>query len=774
MFKKTLAAALSVVFAFSVCPEALADFGYFTEIKTYGGEFTDVPQDAWYCSYVSKCYELGLMNGSSKASFVPEGNLTLAEAITIADRLYSIYGTGAEFDTSKYIGEYWYSPYLDYAFENGIITSAIPDYNVPATRSQVAVIFSKALPEEAFAEICTVPDGAVPDVSMYTSYAPAVYRLYRAGIITGSDKTGTFHPSDYITRAEIATICVRMALPSSRSVKDFSASSGSQMPSQGTVTTPASSELSAEEIYAKCSPGVFYIEVYDRAGYATGSGSGFFISPDGMAVTNYHVIDGAYTAKITLPASGEVYDVAGVYDYDENEDWAVLRIGGSGFSPLTVSEREVVGGAAIYAIGSPRGLQNTISSGIISSPSRLLGDVPHIQFSAPISPGSSGGALINAYGEVIGITASTRKDSQNLNFALPIRLISRASFSSVVTPLASLTERDPGYTAGNGELYDVLSGFVVSSYTNKGDGWYEVSSSTEYNGATYVTGLIYWENTGLLSLECVVYEKTLDVYMYLDLSPSGSTHYYDVYIYDKGMTDPLCTASGKVEASGFTFGTPVIPEAFSLNDLDLQQSVSALTSSMLTISLISFDSLLGVIDSGVEAFGFTGFDSEAVNVPSSAYDRVAQYLISNCNYVDTDGEYLYSGGTALFGSEYRFIFGYDPTEDALTVSVTQPFDGFDAMLLCRLTRTGDDLIFGYLLDGGPGSEISAFGSLSAYGYTFGAPLPFDRLTSFPTAGDSYTFATHAGNLLSVALTLFDRFITGCGCRVADFGFTSFA
>ena len=194
-------------------------------------------------------------------------------------------------------------------------------------------------------------------------------------------------------------------------------------------------EITAEEIYAACSPAVFYIEVYDKEGYCTKTGSGFFIDSDGTAVTNYHVISGAASAAITLSDSGRVCEVLGVYDWSEEEDWAVLKIEGSGFPYLTIgSAATVIGGAAVCAIGSPLGLQNTISQGIISNPNRVDTGMSYIQTSAAISAGSSGGALLNKYGEVIGITAASYDDGQNLNLAIPMSYLA-ARRMDTLTPL---------------------------------------------------------------------------------------------------------------------------------------------------------------------------------------------------------------------------------------------------------------------------------------------------------------------------------------------------
>jgi S1-C subfamily serine protease len=168
---------------------------------------------------------------------------------------------------------------------------------------------------------------------------------------------------------------------------------------------------------------VFCIEVYNEQGQAFALGSGFFITGDGLAVSNYHVIEGASALKI-YTTDGKTYWVSSVALQSMAKDIAVLRIKGTGFSFLPIADSaKISGGQAIYTIGSPLGLTNTISDGIISNPSRSINGSPFIQISAPISPGSSGGALINEYGQVIGITSAGFNDGQNLNLAIPINQI---------------------------------------------------------------------------------------------------------------------------------------------------------------------------------------------------------------------------------------------------------------------------------------------------------------------------------------------------------------
>ena len=185
-------------------------------------------------------------------------------------------------------------------------------------------------------------------------------------------------------------------------------------------------ELNAEQISTKCASSVFFIQVYGRDGYPLRTGSGFFINSNGMAVTNYHVITGAYSATITL-ADGTKKDVEGLYDGSEGDDTAIIKIEGSGYKPLPLGDSEAVAaGQKVFAIGSPLGLDNTISEGIISNTNRKMDNTEYIQITAPISPGSSGGALLDAFGNVIGITSAYISDStaQSLNLARRISLLS--------------------------------------------------------------------------------------------------------------------------------------------------------------------------------------------------------------------------------------------------------------------------------------------------------------------------------------------------------------
>lgn len=221
---KRIAAALMALCLTWVCLATTAfaapraGFDNFRTINTYEMDsFADV--SGWFAEDVSLVYRLGLMEGSTdengERSFRPGGQITLAEAVTLACRIRSTYlSDGARFEQRSV----WYQSYVDYAVKAGILSSAeeYESYTGAATRAQCAALLAKALPEEAYQEINTVEIGAIPDVSMEENYSFSVYKLYRAGILTGGDGAGTFKPDETISRGEVAAVTARIVAPEKR------------------------------------------------------------------------------------------------------------------------------------------------------------------------------------------------------------------------------------------------------------------------------------------------------------------------------------------------------------------------------------------------------------------------------------------------------------------------------------------------------------------------------------------------------------------------------
>lgn len=178
-------------------------------------------------------------------------------------------------------------------------------------------------------------------------------------------------------------------------------------------------ELAPRDIAARARPAVVLVTAL-AGGQAIGQGSGFFVSADGRLVTNRHVVEGADQLRVEL-SSGEVYDRVFFVSADERRDLVILRIPVASSMPLSMTDEwGVQVGDPIYVIGNPMGLEGTFTDGLVSA-RRTVDGVALIQISAPISPGSSGGPVLNAAGEVVGIATSTVRDGQNLNMAVPAR-----------------------------------------------------------------------------------------------------------------------------------------------------------------------------------------------------------------------------------------------------------------------------------------------------------------------------------------------------------------
>ena len=200
------------------------------------------------------------------------------------------------------------------------------------------------------------------------------------------------------------------------------------------------------------------ILAYGRDNKVIGQGSGFFINSTGLLATNAHVIKGAATITAQLP-SGAFYSYREIKSIDTDADIAILQFDAR--ETPTVSgmgnSDELSVGQAVYAMGTPIDQESTVSGGNISNPNQDLHGRKFIQFTAPISPGSSGGGLFTDDGEVIGITAASLNipsgsqtgQAQNINFAVPINDV-----KTVVAGSQNLPQGSAAYFYAQGLLAD--------------------------------------------------------------------------------------------------------------------------------------------------------------------------------------------------------------------------------------------------------------------------------------------------------------------------------
>ena len=179
--------------------------------------------------------------------------------------------------------------------------------------------------------------------------------------------------------------------------------------------------LITPEIVEKVSKSVVLLKGTSDSG--TVLGSGFLLSSDGKIATNLHVIREMRTGGVQLQ-SGEVFDTFSILAFDERKDLAIVQIAGFDLPAIDVgNSNEVKTGEPVIAIGSPRGLQGTVTAGIVSSVREDPTGFKVIQTDAAANPGNSGGPLVNGRGQVIGVVTSKLRASEGLNFAMPINYV---------------------------------------------------------------------------------------------------------------------------------------------------------------------------------------------------------------------------------------------------------------------------------------------------------------------------------------------------------------
>ncbi|MFP5471855.1 MAG: S1C family serine protease [Bacteroidia bacterium] len=183
-----------------------------------------------------------------------------------------------------------------------------------------------------------------------------------------------------------------------------------------------SSQESLETLVKKTKPSVFLITTYDNQNKPLAFGTGFFIDSKGTAITNYHVLEGAYKAEIKT-IGGFKYEISNILSESEKMDIIKFSINnptGKQFPFLPISQTKPKEAESVFVIGNPKGLEYSVSNGIVSSV-RVDSDYGQIiQTTTPISSGNSGSPLINMKGEVIGVVSFSLMEGQNLNFAISV------------------------------------------------------------------------------------------------------------------------------------------------------------------------------------------------------------------------------------------------------------------------------------------------------------------------------------------------------------------
>ncbi len=325
---------------------------------------------------------------------------------------------------------------------------------------------------------------------------------------------------------------------------------------------------SATEIYDLYENSVGEVLTYDKSGNEYAIGTCFVYSANGKLITNYHVIEGAYSAKVTL--GGKEYTVNKVLAYDQAIDIAVIQISASDLPVSTLCDSTHKVGETVYAFGSSRGLTSTLSEGIITHSNREIDNVSYTQHDAAISGGNSGGPLINKYGEVIGINTWTVRDSQNLNFAINVSELDNLVYGTPMT-MAQFYEKECN-------PFEDMKNFIIEngSYDYEDDYYYVLLDTSYLDDGTKLQRLAYYyPDDNEITLDMVIDSGDYWAYITIDSSLNGVYHwnYFDDY----------SEMEGTLYASTFTSDTLLSYSYTDITSSTAKTDTRELASAMLSI-----------------------------------------------------------------------------------------------------------------------------------------------------------------------------------------------
>jgi tetratricopeptide (TPR) repeat protein len=303
-------------------------------------------------------------------------------------------------------------------------------------------------------------------------------------------------------------------------------------------SAPEPSQLapwSLKELVEPIQKSVVTVVNYDVNGEVSSIGSGFFISKSGELLTNFHVMDGAYNAEIKTH-DGSQYPIETVLARSQLIDLIKVRVDipDNQVMPVVLSREATAVADSIFVVGSPMGLEQTVSEGIISAVREMPTGAKILQLTAPISRGSSGGPVLNRDGEVIGVVTFQAARGQNLNFAISIDALDMLSEEGSQLSIAEWTirnsEQGPALAAAlcsqgsrlsiQGEYEEALTYFKKAAETNPEDPdtWYGLGScyvgleQPEDAIAAYNRPILQDPDNALAHFVLAMYYKTIGQY----------------------------------------------------------------------------------------------------------------------------------------------------------------------------------------------------------------------------------------------------------------------
>lgn len=250
-------------------------------------------------------------------------------------------------------------------------------------------------------------------------------------------------------------------------------------------------QVSDVEIYSAAAEFVCQIYTYDKSNRVINEGVGFVYSSDGKIITNFSLIMGAYSATVTI--NQMTYPVELVLAYDQTMDLAVLQVDVEGLVPAQICTMPLTDGQTVYALGPAKGLNNTYTQGVILSAARVMNGVVYVQHNAAVTLENSGGPLMNAFGEVVGISCYNISAAQGVGMAVFASEWSRLNYGQPIS-MAELYEQTIS-------VHQQIVDMILANGTTDGLGNVVLYSHQITSGGVAIFELAYEPTTGRVFVE---------------------------------------------------------------------------------------------------------------------------------------------------------------------------------------------------------------------------------------------------------------------------------